>query len=171
VSRAACAQQLCSFSRVFIRHCSMPSIADESPLQAKSSGALTRLWRSFGFFFSGRSDDLEEGLLGNGSQQRRNSNSIKRDILVTLLVMCASLFVRFLWLLLTIVGDIMAADKSMVLRGACAEDHSNIFLLFITANSVPWVIYAVHIIAQPLPVLITVWTMGQVGDNTSRPRR
>jgi hypothetical protein len=148
----------------------MPSIADETPLPTKSSGALTRLWRSFGFFFSGRSDDLEEGLLGNGSS-KRNSNSIKRDIIVTLLAMCVSLCFRFLWLLLTIVGDIMASDSTRFSRGVCADDQGSIFLLFITANSVPWVIYMVHIVAEPLPVFITVWTMGQVGYNSSRPRR
>jgi hypothetical protein len=136
----------------------------------KGGSSLSRLRRSFGFFFFGGGDDLEEGLLSN-SNNRRNSDSIKRDITVTLLAMCTSLFVRFLWLLLTIVGDILASDPATFSQGACAEDHDSVFLLFVTANSVPWVIYMVHIIAEPLPVFVAVWTMGQVGDNPSRPRR
>jgi hypothetical protein len=159
------------FSRQLIRSWrSIPSIADEPPLQMKGGSSLSRLRRSFGFFFFGGGDDLEEGLLSN-SNNRRNSDSIKRDITVTLLAMCTSLFVRFLWLLLTIVGDILASDPATFSQGACAEDHDSVFLLFVTANSVPWVIYMVHIIAEPLPVFVAVWTMGQVGDNPSRPRR
>ena len=153
----------------------MPSIADEAPLQARCGDSRTKkLLRSFGFFFFGRNDDLEEGLLGSSSSSsssKRKSESIKHDIIVTLLAVCASLLIRFLWLLLTIVGDIMASDKARFSRGACADDQGSVFLLFITANSVPWVIYAFHVVAEPLPVFITVWTMGRVGDNSARTRR
>lgn len=142
-------------------------------MQAKSSSTLThKLLKTFGFFFNGggSSDDLEEGLLGNSSG-RRKSDRIKRDIIVTLLAMCFSLFIRFLWLALTIAGDFFSSDSTRYSRGVCADDQPKVFLLFVTANAVPWVIYALHVVAQPLPVFVTVWTMGAVGDAPARPRR
>ncbi len=139
-------------------------------MQQKSSSTLTQLWKSFGFFFAGGREDLEEALLGSSSSGRK-SDVIKRDIIITLLVMCISLFVRFLWLALTIAGDFLASDTTRFAKGMCADDQPTVFLLFITLNAVPWVIYALHIIAEPLPVLVTVWTMGKVGEVPLRPRR
>lgn len=153
--------------------CSIPSVAEEGSTQVKSSSTLThKLLRTFGFFFNGggSSNDLEEGLLGNSSG-RRKSDRIKRDIIITLLAMCFSLFIRFLWLALTIAGDFFSSDITRYSRGVCADDQPEVFLLFVTANAVPWVIYALHVVAQPLPVFVTVWTMGAVGDAPLRLRR
>jgi hypothetical protein len=150
--------------------CSIPSITEDVPMQQKSSSTLTQLWKSFGFFFAGGREDLEEALLGSSSSGRK-SDVIKRDIIITLLAMCISLFVRFLWLALTIAGDFLASDTNRFAKGMCADDQPTAFLLFITLNAVPWVIYALHIIAEPLPVLVTVWTMGKVGEAPLRPRR
>jgi len=63
-----------------------------------------------------------QGLLGHGGSSSSSSNnnsssstrkrdSIKRDIIATLLSLCISFFVRFLWLALTIVGDFLAAVR------------------------------------------------------------
>ncbi len=142
-------------------------------MHVNSSSTFThKLLRTVGFFFNGggSSDDLEEGLLGNSSG-RRKSDKIKRDIIITLFTMCISLFIRFLWLALTIAGDLFSSDMSRYSRGTCASDQPEVFLLFVTANAVPWLIYTFHILAQPLPVLVTVWTMGAVGDAPSRLRR
>ncbi len=131
---------------------------------------MTQLWKSFGFFITGGGDDLEQGLLGSSGSTRKR-DGIKRDIIVTLLSMCLSLLARVLWLALTIAGDFLANDPQRFSRGACDGEQPEVFLLFVTANAVPWVIYTLHIVAEPLPVFVTVWTMGKVGEAATRPRR
>ena len=90
---------------------------------------------------------------------------------MTMSVLCASFFIRFLWLALTIAGDLLAADADRFAIGMCSQEQPTVFLLFDAANSNPWVINALHCIAEPLPVLVTVWTMGKVSDAPQRPRR
>ena len=139
-------------------------------MHLKPSSMLAQLWKSFGFFMTGGGDDLDEALLGSSSGMPK-SDGIKRDIIVTLFAMCISLFVRFLWLALAIAGDFLASDTTRFTKGVCSDEQPAVFLLFVTANAVPWVIYALHMVAEPLPVLITVWTMGKAGAAVVRPRR
>jgi hypothetical protein len=149
---------------------SIPSVRQDAPVQLKrSNNKLMLLWEKIGRFLSRSSggDDLEEALLGSNNSQRK-SDCIKRDIKITLLAMCISLMVRFLWLALTIAGDLLASDSSQFSQGACSDRESSIFLLFVIANSTPWVICVVHVITEPLPVFITVWTMGKVSGTPTR---
>ena len=86
-------------------------------------------------------------------------------------MLCISFFIRFLWLALTIAGDLLAADTERSSIDMCSRGQSSVFLLFVAANSNPWVIYVLHAVAEPLPVFVTVWTMGKVSDAPQRPRR
>jgi len=48
----------------------------------------------------------------------------------------------------------------------CSPSQPPPFLLFVAANADPCLIYVLHTIAQPLPVVVTVWTMGKVAHVT-----